>query len=471
MLLQLAVALDLVEVHLPEELLLVAPGDGPLALVLGLLHLREALHLLEAGVAVLHQLRLELFALLLLQHHLVRAVSVDLLEEGAPRELLLLPLVVPLLPLPLLLLVLQADELLLALGLLRHLQLERLVEEQRVLLGLVPLLLLHRRHDRLALQDAGDERLVERLLVRDLRLAPRRLDGHELVGLGPLDAALDHVLDRRLPLLGLLLRPELLHLVGLLVQHRLVRVDPVGLHLELEVQGLLLPRVSLLPHRLLALLALALGVVALDPELVVELVGLPLLGEARGLLVQLEVAVGDRLELHDLRVHRPQVVDARAPLLVELLLDERLALVLALLLQLVGAHGHLVHALRGALLRVHHFLLVGLLLPRELLREPAAAVLQVGLVVRLELGGLRLDALGLDHGMGLVLPEPLLAHLELVHLGRAEVLMELLLRLTLNDSVVGPHVAGDRHGFGCAPEAGGGQRTWAPQTGQGGSPA
>mmetsp|Transcript_95777 Transcript_95777/g.274987 ORF Transcript_95777/g.274987 Transcript_95777/m.274987 type:complete len:298 (-) Transcript_95777:341-1234(-) len=293
---------------------------------------------------------------------LLRTVVVDLLHEAAPGQLLLLPPCIALGPLALRLIGLQLDQHLLALGLPGNLDLQGLRKFDGLLLRLGLLGLLRLRHFQLARQDIVDEVLVECLLHVLLLFPLCHLDGHELVGLGALLPGEDALADHGVLLLILLSLPQLFHLVDLVGLLDILLVDLGLLHLQLHRERPLLLLVALPLEGLLPLLALDLGEVSFVPELVVELVVGPLLGLDRGLLVQLVVAVRDGLELHDPGVHGAQIVDARTPLLVQLLLDDRLPLVLSSLLQLVGADGHLVHPLLRRLLTVHHLFLIGLLL-------------------------------------------------------------------------------------------------------------
>merc|ERR1719310_1285623 len=154
-----------------RERLLVALAHERLGHLLVVLEGVDALlvDLDAAGLRVAVVLRR--LALRSLDLHLLGAVLVHLREQVAAGSLLLLPLHVPLLPLALHLLVLQADELGVALGLARHIHLERLV-------GLVRL---------------SDRALAVRLLLVLARtaLALLLLDVHERVHLlalhGPRD--------------------------------------------------------------------------------------------------------------------------------------------------------------------------------------------------------------------------------------------------------------------------------------------
>merc|ERR1719361_2416410 len=165
------------------------------------------------------------------------------------------------------------------------------------------------------------------------------------------------------------------------------------------------------------------------PELVVEVVMRLLLSLEHGFLVQLEVTVRNGLEFNNLRIHSPEVIDASAPLLVQLLLHYSLALVLPSALELVGTHSHLVHALLRCLLTVYHLLLVRLHLGRELARELLPPLLQLRLRLLLQLRRLALDAVGPDDRGRLVLPEALCLHLEGIHFPCDHVLVEELLLL------------------------------------------
>mmetsp|Transcript_111890 Transcript_111890/g.347140 ORF Transcript_111890/g.347140 Transcript_111890/m.347140 type:complete len:214 (+) Transcript_111890:1029-1670(+) len=180
------------------------------------------------------------------------------------------------------------------------------------------------------------------------------------------------------------------------------------------------------------------------PKFVIELVVRLLLGLVGSPLIKLEVTVRYGLQLHKLGIHCPQVIDARSPLLVELLLHDSLALIFSPSLELIGSHGHFVHALLWRLLTVHHLLLVRLHLRGELLRELPAPLLQVCLVLGLQIGSLALDAVGADNGLSPVLPEALLLHLEGIQLLGYEGLVGKLLLLPLDDRSVGAHTDGDR---------------------------
>mmetsp|Transcript_17197 Transcript_17197/g.41412 ORF Transcript_17197/g.41412 Transcript_17197/m.41412 type:complete len:363 (+) Transcript_17197:140-1228(+) len=134
-LLQLAVALHLVEVHLSEELLLVLLAhEGRLALLL-FRQLVESLNLTLNHVAILRNIAFEISSELILVFNLRGAIMIDLLQKLASCNLILHPYLVLLLPLPLGLFGLQSLQLLLALSLASHLHLQRLLE----LLGLLAL--------------------------------------------------------------------------------------------------------------------------------------------------------------------------------------------------------------------------------------------------------------------------------------------------------------------------------------------
>mmetsp|Transcript_16279 Transcript_16279/g.49165 ORF Transcript_16279/g.49165 Transcript_16279/m.49165 type:complete len:234 (+) Transcript_16279:977-1678(+) len=200
------------------------------------------------------------------------------------------------------------------------------------------------------------------------------------------------------------------------------------------------------------------------PDLVIELVVRLLFGLHRCLLVKLEIAIGNGFELHELGVHCPQVVNSCSPLLVELLLNNGLSLFFSPLFQLIGAHGHLVHALLGRLLAFDHLPLIGLHLGRELVRELLASLLQGRLVLGLHGCSLALDAVAPDDSSGLVLPEALLLDSKGVELLRHKGLVDELLLLPLHDGPISPDADGNRrrHGSRSKPRPALASVTWRP---------
>mmetsp|Transcript_111408 Transcript_111408/g.265799 ORF Transcript_111408/g.265799 Transcript_111408/m.265799 type:complete len:322 (+) Transcript_111408:485-1450(+) len=321
----------------------------------------------------------------MLQLHLLGAVVVDLLHQGSTSELFLLPLGVALLPLPLGLLVLESQQLLLACGLSCHLELQRLCELHGLPLSFQLLSLLLLGDLALSFQDAVDEVLVK-LLLHPLFLGTLGLlDGHVLICLSSFLLGLDAVLHDGFLLLHFLLRPQLLHPFGLNRILCLVLLQPLPLHVQLNSESLLLLIVPLLLEALLTLFTLDLGKVAFVPELGIEVVDALLLCFAESFVVQLEIPICDGLQLHDLGVHRPKVIYACPPLLVELLLDDRLPLVLSALLKLIRAGRHSLHPLCRCLFSLDHLFLPSLHLIGQLLCKLIPAVLQLGLLLRLHI--------------------------------------------------------------------------------------
>mmetsp|Transcript_40761 Transcript_40761/g.109418 ORF Transcript_40761/g.109418 Transcript_40761/m.109418 type:complete len:294 (-) Transcript_40761:733-1614(-) len=217
--------LPLLEVRL--RVLLV---HGPLPLEPGGLQgVQAPLLLLDHGL-LLHQLVLQLLAQLLLHLELRGAVLVHLLHQLPAGELLLLPLVVALLPLPLRLLVLKPDELLLGLGLPGHLDLQRLREGACLLVGLLLLCLLDLRELPLPCDHFLNESLVELLLLALVRVAVCLLDSHVLIRFRALLLGSDLRLHQCFLFSLFLRRPNLLHLGGLFSLYHLFLLHALGLH-------------------------------------------------------------------------------------------------------------------------------------------------------------------------------------------------------------------------------------------------
>mmetsp|Transcript_111409 Transcript_111409/g.265803 ORF Transcript_111409/g.265803 Transcript_111409/m.265803 type:complete len:466 (+) Transcript_111409:53-1450(+) len=385
MLLQLSMSLHLVEVHLSEQLLLMPHRHQLFAFLALLLDALQALHLLLDLPTLFVDVCLYLLTQPMLQLHLLSPVVVDFLHQRPTSKLFLLPLHVSLLPLAFRLFMLQAQQLLLTSCLPRHLQLQGLRKLHGLPLRLDLLRLLLLGNLPFALQNAMHKVLIEILFLSLLLCSLHLLDGHVFICLPPLFLCIDPGLDHRLLLVFLLLCPKLLQSISLHCLFLLIQFHSLLLHVELNSQSRLLLLIATMLQSLLPLLALDLCQISLMPELGIEVIDALLLCFAESFVVQLEIPICDGLQLHDLGVHRPKVIYACPPLLVELLLDDRLPLVLSALLKLIRAGRHSLHPLCRCLFSLDHLFLPSLHLIGQLLCKLIPAVLQLGLLLRLHI--------------------------------------------------------------------------------------
>mmetsp|Transcript_9127 Transcript_9127/g.20321 ORF Transcript_9127/g.20321 Transcript_9127/m.20321 type:complete len:365 (+) Transcript_9127:28-1122(+) len=240
MLLQLAMLLNLVIVHLPEQLLLMLLGNSALSTLPATCQLIQSGYLIVDAFSLLLELILESGAQVLLELHLLRTVCVDFVHKLPSCKLLLFPLSILLGPLSLRLLVLQSDQLLFVLSVLGHFDLQCLSELDGLLLGLLLLKLLHRGHFTLSFQDSSDKGFVKVLLILRFLCPLGLLHSNELVCLLSVLSCKNLFSGKSLLFFTLLLSPKGLHLSRFLLSLLLVCRHAMSFHVELNPQDPLL---------------------------------------------------------------------------------------------------------------------------------------------------------------------------------------------------------------------------------------
>mmetsp|Transcript_8008 Transcript_8008/g.19251 ORF Transcript_8008/g.19251 Transcript_8008/m.19251 type:complete len:402 (+) Transcript_8008:428-1633(+) len=318
-LLQLAMPLDLMEVHLAEEFFLVSLFQDGLCARPLLVDALEALDLCFDPCSFGKDVLFLPVAHFVFEVDLLHAALVDVLEQPAPGELLLFPLVELLLPLPLLLLVLQPHQLRVRRRFTVHVHLEFLVKLEHFFLleGFVSLLLFRDRL--LFLKDGEHELFVHELVLCFLFGCFLLANPLEFVDLFAL-----LLRDRRVSLdkfrrLALCIGPLLAHLGTLQFQN--LSLLELALLLEVyllgEGSGHFCGEAG--AHFFFPDLALDFRMVTFLPQRVVNRAFSCFLGVGFSFFLLLDATFKSHLELEQLRVLGSQLINPLAPLLVQLL--------------------------------------------------------------------------------------------------------------------------------------------------------